>query len=148
MSTRDEPAEPGVETLKLIGDHALEVRRGPESSVLRIVAPDGKLGISIAITREGMKLSLEGANVELSTSGSLAIRADELSLHGERGISMTTSGDAAIRAAGDLRSEARIQTIEAKLGNVNVKANDDVCLDGERVRLNCPDPRLAGGRRP
>jgi hypothetical protein len=36
-----------------------------------------------------------------------------------------------------LDSQARIQNITAVLGNVNVKANDDVRMNGERVRMNC-----------
>jgi hypothetical protein len=40
-------------------------------------------------------------------------------------------------ADGDLKTEARIQEIRARLGNVNVSANDDVRIDGERVMVNC-----------
>jgi hypothetical protein len=42
-----------------------------------------------------------------------------------------------LQASGDLHSEARIQNVTATLGDVNVRANDDVKLSGERVRVNC-----------
>jgi hypothetical protein len=32
---------------------------------------------------------------------------------------------------------ARIQNITAELGNVNLQANDDVKIDGERILMNC-----------
>lgn len=38
---------------------------------------------------------------------------------------------------GDIATRAREQVIEARLGDVRVKANDDVKLNGERIRLNC-----------
>ena len=42
-----------------------------------------------------------------------------------------------LTAAGDLTTQGRTQTIVADLGDVKVKANDDVCLNGERVLVNC-----------
>ena len=42
-----------------------------------------------------------------------------------------------LAATGDMQLEARVQDITATQGNVNVKANDDVCLHGERVKVNC-----------
>ncbi|MRG96356.1 hypothetical protein [Polyangium spumosum] len=127
------------ESLTLVGGHALTVERNPQNNVLRVVGPNGAVGVSITITPQAITVSLAGADLLLETTGKLAVRADELSLHGERGVSVTTGGDAVLRAEGDLHSEARIQNIQATLGNVNVRANDDVQLDGERIRLNSPD---------
>jgi hypothetical protein len=130
------PAE-SIQVLELAGDHALEVRRGPEDDVLSIVGPTGA-GISISVTREGITVTLAGAGLRLQTTGALAIHADALALHGTRGVSISTGGDAEIRAAGDLRTSGAAQRIEARSGNVDIEANDDVCVDGERVRLNSP----------
>jgi hypothetical protein len=135
MSSRDE----SVHVLQLAGDHALEVRRGAEDDVLSIVGPTGA-GITISVTREGITVSLAGADLRLQTEGALSIHAGALALHGSRGVSITTGGDAEIRAAGDLTTSASAQRLEARSGNVDIEANDDVCVDGERVRLNSPEP--------
>jgi hypothetical protein len=45
-------------------------------------------------------------------------------------------GDVALDVAGRLKIAARSIDMEAKLGNVNITANDDVVVLGERVRLN------------
>ena len=42
-----------------------------------------------------------------------------------------------VEAVGDVKSAGRSQEIVADLGDVRVKANDDVRLNGERVRCNC-----------
>jgi len=139
MSERDKPPALQNETLTLLGGHALDVERTSDKNVLRIVRPDGVVGISITITPQGMTMSLAGADLLLETTGALAVRADTLSLHGERSVSVTTGGDAIFKATGDMYSEARVQNVKATLGNVNVWANDDVKLDGERIRLNSPD---------
>jgi len=44
--------------------------------------------------------------------------------------------DLSIDLTGRLRIAARSIDLQARLGNVNVEANDDVVLLGERVRLN------------
>lgn len=130
-----------VENIALAGEHVLEIVRGGEENVLRVISPNGGAGLSITISTQGISVAVTGASVALRAAGKLSIDAEELSLHGRSGLTMTTGGDARIEAARDLSSEARIQNIHARLGNVNVRANDDVCLDGERVRLNSPSLR-------
>lgn len=140
MSLAEDSAS-SVHKVELIGEHELQIHRAFGNDVIRIVNPAGRVGISISVTREGFTLNLEGAGLRLETTGELGIRAERLALHGEKGVDITTGGDATIRVAGDLHSEARIQNITATLGNVNLRANDDVRLDGERIRLNSPDVR-------
>lgn len=125
-----------VETIALAGKHVLEVVKDGEQNVLRVLTPDRSAGLSITIDARGISLQVAGANVVLQTAGKLAIDAEELSLHGRKGVSITSDGDATLKATGDISSEARIQNIRARLGNVNVVANDDVKLNGERIKLN------------
>lgn len=105
-------------------------------NVLRILTPDRKAGLSISITSAGICLRVTGERLEIEAEGALHLRADELSLHGKSGVSITSDGDAAVRVGGDIVTEARAQTIRARLGNVDVVASDDVKLNGERIRLN------------
>lgn len=145
--TPAEESTPSVHTMELIGEHELQIQRAFGNDVIRIVNPEGRVGITISVTRDGFTLNLEGAGLRLATTGTLGISAERLALHGEKGIDITTGGDATIRAAGDMHSEARVQNITATLGNVNVQANDDVRVDGERIRLNSPEVRPLVPRR-
>lgn len=124
-----EVARRGVYQLLLTrhADHeSLEVRDGA-----------GAVTLSLQLTERGPVLRIEGAALVLQVSGELALEAEHLRLHGTRSVSLTAGGDLQLEAAGDLSSRARIQHIEATLGDVHVRANDDVRLDGERVRVNC-----------
>ncbi len=46
-------------------------------------------------------------------------------------------GDCITNVDGINENHAKIQKITAELGNVELKANDDVRLNGERVKINC-----------
>ncbi|WP_437295962.1 hypothetical protein [Sorangium sp. So ce426] len=111
--------------------------RQPEGDVVRFLSPSGAVTLSVSLTEDGPVLRFEGASLVLQAAGSLAIEAEKLQLHGRAGVSLSTDGDLTLQATGDLHSEARIQNVTATLGDVNVRANDDVKLSGERVRVNC-----------
>jgi hypothetical protein len=90
----------------------------------------------VHLTPAGPVLRFEGSLL-LEASGGLAVDAQRVAIHGREGLSLTSGGNARIEIAGDLDSQARIQNITAVLGNVNVKANDDVRMNGERIKMNC-----------
>jgi hypothetical protein len=131
------PAAPAIEphTLALAHGHSLVVEGGQERNLLQLVDAGGVAHLEISIGPEGIRLLVRGAGLSLATTGSLAIEADRLSLHGKSGISLTTDGDARIEAGGRLESSGRSQHIRAARGDVRIHANDDVQIEGERIRL-------------
>jgi uncharacterized protein (DUF2345 family) len=128
-----------IQEIELVAGQRLVVEHGANGDVVHIVAGDGRLAMRIRVTPAGALLELEGVDLKIHTAGDLSIEADRLALHGRSGVAVTTGGDALLYAAGDMHSRARIQNIKADLGNVNVTANDDVSINGERVRVNCDD---------
>lgn len=131
---RDEP-----EAVELGGDYALVIDRSSEEDVLALRGPSGHTELSIHLTEEGPVLRFGGRGLRVVADADLSLSAEELRLEGRSGLTLESGGDLDLKAAGDLRSEARIQTILGRLGNVNVEANDDVRIDGERVLVNCPE---------
>jgi len=132
------PAVAEKTALALNGDRLLVVESRADLDVIRIVNADGAACLTIHMTPQGPVLQFEGS-LMLQTTGDLAVSAARLALHGREGVAITSGGDMTIETAGDLSTSARIQNIEAHLGNVNVKANDDVRIDGERIFMNCVD---------
>ena len=132
------PAPPQVEaTLALAGSQRLVVSTEGDASVLRIVGADGGVSLTVTVTPEGPVLRFDGMGLRLEATGDLALAARRIALHGEDGVAITTGGDALLSAAGTLTTEGRVQVITAVRGDVSVHANDDVKLEGERIRLNC-----------
>ena len=125
------------EELELASGHRLEVERGPSQDVVRIVGREGLVSLRIEVTNQGLLLRFEAAALELKAAHEISLDAGRLTLRGRDGVDIASGADAVIRADGDLRTEASAQSIRARLGGVDVTANDDVRLTGERIRLNC-----------
>jgi hypothetical protein len=119
-----------------IGAHMLVIERHGTGGLLKLIAPDGTLPLEISITNEGAVLRL-GRGLAVSVNGPLTLNADALSIHAREGIDLKSDGALALRAAGDILVEGDGQTIVARRGNVDVRANDDVTLKGERIKMNC-----------
>lgn len=137
MSENPTPAAPLPTGLALAGGQRLELDRRAASDLIRILGADGGARLTIEVRPEGAVLHLHGIGLALRADGDLDLEASRIRLRAREGIELAAGGDLEIRADGDLRSLARSQEIEADLGDVRVKANDDVRLQGERVRVNC-----------
>jgi hypothetical protein len=137
METMIAPGATTCETIDLIDDQRLIVERRPSDSLIRIVGGNGRVSLTIEVTAAGPLLRFEGLSLRIESDGDLGIGARRIALHGREGVVISSGGDASIEAVGDLSTAAAEQNISARLGNVNVKANDDVRLGGERIKLNC-----------
>lgn len=122
--------------LDLPGRQRLLVERDADGSTVRFLGSDGRVTLSVQVTEAGPVLCFEGG-LEVRASGALDFEAESVAIRGRDGVRIESGGDAWIRVDGDLNTEGREQNLRARLGNVNVKANDDVKLRGERIRLNC-----------
>ncbi len=115
----------------------LEQRGGNE--VVQLMSHSGEIAISIHMKEEGPVIRLTGASVELQATKKISFESPSIELNAQEIIKISSKGDYHQEIEGDVHSAARIQHIKADLGNVNIEANDDVRLNGERVKLNCTD---------
>ena len=137
MDTPLAPLHTGECQLALTGQQSLVLSRREDGDLIQFMSAQGVVVLSVEVTSRGPVLRFEGKALTLQIEGDLAIDAESLHLHGRKGVSLSTEGDLTLQARGDLCSEARIQNVAATLCNVNVRANDDVRLNGERVLVNC-----------
>jgi hypothetical protein len=126
-----------VRTLPLQGGHELSLVRATEQDVLCIRSSSGQTVLVIEVTERGPVLRFEGASLAIEARGELSISAETLRLAGRSGLEVQSQGDIRLDTPGDLHATARVHNIRASLGNVNIGANDDVRLNGERVMVNC-----------
>ena len=148
----DEPkgALASPRTVALGSGRSLEITGEASDERLIVRAAGGQIMLSVRLTDEGPVLSLEGVSLEISAQKRLTLSSETLTV--------TTTGDAtmdfggslhertrgnAIREAGKASIErAREVKVEASPGGISMKANDDVDIKGERVRLNSDDPPM------
>ena len=120
--------------------------RGSDGAgILTITAPDGRLCLRVQLRPEGLVLDVEGQAIRLASAGQLRLDCDSLAISAAREVSIETGalrqvvgGDVSLQAGGVIDSEGHAQRLRARLGDIELAANDDVSLDGERVRLNSP----------
>jgi uncharacterized protein (DUF2345 family) len=89
------------------------------------------------VTATGPVLRFDGPSLALDARGALSISADSIAIRARQDLQLSAGGDAQVTVSGDLEVAAQAQTFRASAGDVQVKANDDVKLNGERVLLNC-----------
>ncbi len=120
----------------LVGRQRLHLDRRRDADVVTLFAPDGRVSFSVRVTPSGPVLTFDDS-LTIEANDALELRARRVAISGREGVSIESGADASIEVAGDFTSTARVQNVRARLGNVNLKANDDVRLRGERIRLNC-----------
>ena len=124
-------------SLALPSGYRLDVRA--DSERLHIVAPDGRLCLTVALGKDGIQVQIDGAALSIESKGSVSLAADRIDLESRSDIRLRAGGDLSLEAAGTVHTRGFSQLIEATRGDVVVDANDDVRVEGERIRLNAPD---------
>jgi hypothetical protein len=139
-----------VRTVPLASGRCLEISEQGREESIHVRSADGQILLALRLTDAGPVLSVSGVSLEIAAQRHLALASNTLSIQ--------TAGDATVDIGGSLRERtrgsalreaggasierAREVQVEAFPGGVVVKANDDVSITGERVRLNSDDPPM------
>ncbi len=131
MSTENASAEAGAcRELELASGRSVVCRPAADScDEVTIRGPQGEVLLEVVLTPAGPILRFHAAQVQLDCKGSFQVRCEKFEVE--------TTGDIVQKAGGNVRVESKEMCLEAKRGDLDVRANDDVNLNGERVRLNC-----------
>jgi hypothetical protein len=122
--------------------YELSLREVDVGAGLQVVAPDGRLCVTIHLQPTGLRIELFGAELHAHARDRMHLRAAHVEIAAEESLTLSSGGTIHQRAAGEVRSEAFEHHLESTHGEITLVANDDVALDGERIRLNSPAPWL------
>ncbi len=126
-----------MESVALVGRQQLVIEHRETDDTLQIYGSDGRLTLTVRVTPEGLMLVVDGAGLAIRATGALTVDAQRVAIRGREGIVLHSDADACLSAAGSIDLSAERQELRATRGDVRVSANDDVRLDGERIRMNC-----------
>ncbi len=111
--------------------HVVQLASTERGAALTVRGPDGQpsLEIEIAMGPQGPVARLRTAAVQIETSQDVDVRC--------RSFRVEASEDISLRSQGALKAAGATVAVEASVGSVVARANDDVQLLGENVLLNC-----------
>jgi hypothetical protein len=123
---------------------SLETAVGEGEDLVELRAPDGRLELRLRITPEGPVLEIDAAALRLSARD-ISVDCERFSVQAEQAVELQSQGEIVHRAHGDMTQQSLGELhlhgasteIRATLGEMRLHANDDVRVNGERVRLNC-----------
>src|SRR5688500_5074824 len=116
-----------------------------EMGELTLLDKSQTVQLIISVKDDTLIFNINSLVLNINATNELNLSAKKISIHAEDQLKMKTGGNLIQEIAKDSLTEiggtnkiiAQIQKITANLGNVELKANDDVRLDGERIKLNC-----------
>jgi hypothetical protein len=120
------------------------LRRGAGDDRIVVCAPDGAVELAVRLTATGPVLEFRGASLELTATKNVSVRCERFIVDATDAVALNSGGDMSQRAGGDSLIEAAGQSklvanaveVTASTGNVEVRANDEVVIEGERIWLN------------
>jgi hypothetical protein len=134
----------------LASGRSLEITGEAAGERIQVRSAEGDILVSIRLTDEGPVLSLAAASLEIAAAKTLALSCETLRIQAAQDAAVDVGGSlhervrgSVVREAGrSARVTAREVKVEASPGGVEIRANDDVGIVGERVRLNSDDPPM------
>ncbi|UQA54607.1 hypothetical protein [Polyangium aurulentum] len=146
----DLPAERQPLTMTLPSGRSIEAASEGGDDTLRILAPGGTCVLTVQLTAEGPVLRFEGASLQIAAAKRLELSCEELSVRASGGAAIDVGGDLEERVGGSAKRAVRGTAattatrvdLEATPGGIDLRANDDVRIQGERVMLNSDDPPM------
>jgi hypothetical protein len=124
--------------LPLAGDHQIVLTRGGANDELCIWSngADQPL-LVISVGAAGVAVKVSAATVTIEATDLLKLEAKRVVLSALQELSLESAGNLRLQGSGEVVLEGSDLALVASRGDVRVRANDDVRLDGERVLMNC-----------
>ncbi len=124
--------------------HQLVIEDHENSEAIKLTNSFGRALFSITFSEDGTTLNVAAENIHFAAAKNIKISAENVDIESRNDTKISsqgdyknyTKGDTMMLSEGEKLDIAKIQTIKSDLGNVDIVANDDVTLKGERVKLN------------
>jgi len=126
--------EPRV--IELDHGRSLVIESEAGAEIVTLHSPSGEVEIEVVVTPEGPRLRLRAVELSLIAQKRVTIDCEDLELRCTRDMKVEVGGDQHEVVAGSAHHEAHTTTVEARRGDLTMRANDDARVEGERVLLN------------
>ena len=117
------------ETVPLSHGRELHLSPAPDGDRLTVSSSDGTVELDVLLTEKGPLLRFRSAELHMTATRDIRMQCDDFRVDAR--------GKAVIAAGDDLVAAGKTCELRATRGEARIKANDDVRVKGERIRLNC-----------
>lgn len=97
---------------------------------------DGTPRLTLTISASEILLDCVSGATRLRIAGALTVDADRVQLSATNDMALHCGGDLTLSAGGRIDAVAQRVSLEATRGDALITANDDVRIEGERIRMN------------
>lgn len=120
--------------------YTIRLRRADQGQdeLLELVTPDGPLCLTIRLAKDGPCVEIHGAELHLHAEKRLRLEGERVEILAHTNLELRSDGAIQQHAAGAVTSAAFEHQLESTHGEIRLIANDDVAVEGERIRLNSP----------
>ena len=122
--------------IPLTAEHQVALRSAGTQGSITLVTSTGQHIVNIDVSAEGIALRAGTLTLTWDEAGGLRLEVDRLTLVGSKEVAIETEGDLRLSAGGRMILTATDQVIAATLGDVQIRANDNVAVAGEKILLN------------
>jgi len=145
MKTALEKIENPIYEKPLKKGHSVAIIEKNKKDLIQVRNAQGVTLFTIEVSDEGTNLNIEAENINIKANKTLHLSGENIDLESKKDLYLKSKGDfnqyvkgnKTIETQGENIETAKTQYIKAYLGDVKLKANDDIKLNGERVKLNC-----------
>lgn len=135
---KTESAEsPESRSMKLSSGRKLVVEQKENGDRITLQTAGDCIELEIMITEKGPVLRFQSADLLFSSSGKVAVECEDFHVRARRSLVCESEGDLKQTAKSSFSAVGEACSVRASRGDVEIKANDDVRVKGERIRLNC-----------
>jgi phage gp45-like len=112
---------------------------------VKLIDRNNQLQMTIGFAKIGLVININAAKININAVEELNLSGKKVNITATDQLKIQTAGnlvqqidkDSLTEVGGSNKMKAKVQQITATLGDVSIKANDDIVLNGERVKLNC-----------
>ncbi len=145
MKTKINAIENPVYQKPLKKGHSIAIIEKNETDLIQVRNAKGIVLFTIEVNEQGTSLNINAENINIKAKKDLNLSAENITIKSKKetfiksegNLQQYTKGNRTIETQGENIETAKTQYIKAYLGDVKLKANDDIKLNGERVKLNC-----------
>jgi hypothetical protein len=124
------------ESIRLTDGGSLKIASEGAQDTLTLLAADGQVRLVLSVSARNLQIQSSDTGAVLSLSGAITLEADSVRVVAKEHLALRSHGSLSVEAENELSLKAGSVVIAATRTDAVLRANDDVRIEAERIRMN------------